>query len=95
VISRIFSIRIKLDQAALITLIFYELYFLCTFANWVTYFLTDNYFKNESLSAEEENNVNNYFYVGDFTATFMILLSQSFFTFEMNMIKVCLQSQSV
>jgi hypothetical protein len=91
VVQRIFSIKARLDQSALITLIFYELYFLCTFANWVTFFLTDDFFKaDEAADVEKAKKVNDYFYVGDYTSTFMIFISHTFFTFEMYLIKVCL-----
>ena len=95
-VQRIFSVKARLDQAALITLIFYELYFLCTFANWVTYFLADGFFLNDdSVDVNTSKMVNNYFYVGDYTSTFMIFISHTFFTFEMYLIKVCLQSKDM
>ena len=70
------------------TITIFGVYFLIVFVNWLIYFVL-----LFSLNSEDEiKKIDSVFYIGEYISWFFIILVQTYYTFEMFMVRICLET---
>ena len=82
-----YYIKGQIERSSILTIMSFSLYFVLVFINWTVYLILS---LKSGENQEEKQIFNEFFYLGDLFSSFLIMITEVYYTFEMYLAKGCL-----